>query len=190
MNEIGYEDCDYISHEIKWMFWPNLMKDFNNKNKNNLNNSTLTLELHVPCREPLQHLMSMASHHSKIYECDENETNITIEKAIDEVYMIFAEKERFNNLIKTNVELKCFHSFPMENYINYMKDKLRIRRFVPTYTARTTNDKRDKSKECLWDNTSYEYKQKAIQLLIHKYPYPLIGVHAYTRLNSRFWGDR
>jgi hypothetical protein len=80
MNEIGYENCDYISHEVAWTFWPNLMKDLNNKNSlqntnnnqnnnnnnnnnnntsssknnvNNNNNNNITLELHVPCREPL-----------------------------------------------------------------------------------------------------------------------------------------
>jgi hypothetical protein len=54
-----------------------------------------------------------------------------------------------------------------------MKNKLQSRRFqVPTYITRTTNDKRDKTKECIWDSsTSEEYKQKVIQLLIEKHPY-------------------
>ena len=67
MHEIGYENCNYISQESVWNFWPKLIKDLNQKNKNNNNynnnNSTLlTLELHVPCREQLQHLMLSLIH--------------------------------------------------------------------------------------------------------------------------------
>jgi hypothetical protein len=188
MNEIGYENCDYISHETKWTFWPNLMNELNNINNNqnnNNNNNNITLELHVPCREPLQHLMSMASHFHKKYICDENETKITIEKAIHKVYMNHLGDMRFSNkLLNTNanenananannnIELKCFNPFPLENYINYMSDKLQHRRFyIPKYVKRDTNAKHSKSSECIWDSTSEEYKQKVIQLLINKHPY-------------------
>ena len=175
MNEIGYEDCNYISQEKEWEFWPKLINNLNqeNENNNNNNNSTLTLELHVPCREPIQHLMSMASHFNKKYECDENETKITIQKAIDNVYMKRLGDKRFSNkFTNNNIELKCFTPFPLENYIHYMQDKLHSRRFpVPYYQPRTTNKKHDKSKECIWDSTSDEYKQKVTQLLIEKHPY-------------------
>jgi hypothetical protein len=40
MNEIGYEDCDYISHEIEWTFWPKLIQDLNNELQNLQNNSS------------------------------------------------------------------------------------------------------------------------------------------------------
>ena len=114
--------------------------------------------------------MSMASHLHKKYVCDEKETEITIETAIDKVYL---GEERFSNKFNhNNIELKCFNPFPLENYINYMKDKLTSRRFpVPYYQSRTTNKKHDKAKECIWDSTSDDYKQKVIQLLIEKYPY-------------------
>ena len=198
MNEIGYENCDYISHETKWTFWPNLMNELNNinnnQNNNNNNNNNITLELHVPCREPLQHLMSMASHFHKKYICDENETKITIEKAIHKVYMnhlgdmrfsseniLFGGEDNIDNKDKdsednednnnNSIELKCFNPFPLENYINYMKDKLQHRRLpIPYYQTRTTNKIHDKSTECIY-NTSSEYKQKVIQLLINKHPY-------------------
>jgi hypothetical protein len=185
MNEIGYEDCDYISHEIEWTFWPKLIQDLNNElqnlqnnSSNNNNNNNLTLELHVPCREPISHLMSMANHMRRTYVCDKNETNINIiKKSVDNVYMmpIKLSDQRFSNNLfinnNNNIELKCFNSFPMENYINYMSDKLPHRRFqVPTYVERDTNAKHSKSDECIWD-TSSEYKNKVIQLLINNHPY-------------------
>ncbi|OEU23493.1 hypothetical protein FRACYDRAFT_233662 [Fragilariopsis cylindrus CCMP1102] len=185
MKEIGYENCNYISQESVWNFWPTLIKDLNQKNNknnynNNNNNSTLlTLELHVPCREPLQHLMSMASHFNKKYVCDEQEINITIPQAIDTVYMKQFGDSRFSTTLllnnsdnNNNIDLKCFNPFPLENYIHYMKDKLTSRRFpVLHYQQRTTNQQHEKSTECIWDSTSFDYKQKVIQLLIEEHPY-------------------
>jgi hypothetical protein len=185
MKEIGYENCNYISQESVWNFWPTLIKDLNQKNNNNYynnnnNNSTvLTLELHVPCREPLQHLMSMASHFNKKYVCDEQELNITIPQAIDTVYMKEFGDSRFSTTLllnssdnNNNIDLKCFNPFPLENYIHYMKDKLHSRRFpVLHYQQRTTNQQHEKATECIWDSTSADYKQKVIQLLIEKHPY-------------------
>jgi bifunctional DNA-binding transcriptional regulator/antitoxin component of YhaV-PrlF toxin-antitoxin module len=166
----------------------NELNNINNNQNNNNNNNNITLELHVPCREPLQHLMSMASHFHKKYICDENETKITIEKAIHKVYMNHLGDMRFSNkLLNTNananenananannnIELKCFNPFPLENYINYMSGKLQHRRFtIPKYVRRDTNAKHSKSSECIWDSsTSEEYKQKVIQLLVNKHPY-------------------
>ena len=41
MDEIGFEDCDFISMESNWPFWRRF-EDW-----------PLPLELHVPCRDPL-----------------------------------------------------------------------------------------------------------------------------------------
>merc|ERR1719382_72290 len=49
MSEIGFEDCDFISHEVRWQFWT---QELNLSDK---------LELHLPCREPIDHLMSQCS---------------------------------------------------------------------------------------------------------------------------------
>jgi hypothetical protein len=78
----------------------------------------LTLELHVPCHQPLEHLMSMVSHWHKIYICDEKEINITIKQAIDETYMVNSAESRFNNKLfkHNNIEIKCFNSFPITRY--------------------------------------------------------------------------
>jgi len=50
MDERGYEDCDYVSHEENFDFW----KSFGT-------NET-PMELHVPCRDPIDHLSSMYNH--------------------------------------------------------------------------------------------------------------------------------
>lgn len=47
MDEIGFEDCDWISHETAYPFWTRFQ---------------VPLELHVPCRDPIDHLLSQCNH--------------------------------------------------------------------------------------------------------------------------------
>ena len=54
MNHRGFEDCDWISHEINWQFWLSLPRP---------------LELHVPCRDISEHLLSIANHQNLQFEC-------------------------------------------------------------------------------------------------------------------------
>lgn len=58
MSEIGYEDCDYISHETGWSFWPHTFQKW-----------FFPMELHVPCREPISHLMSMCNQRNMTFDC-------------------------------------------------------------------------------------------------------------------------
>lgn len=47
MKRMGFEDCDWISQEDGWSFW----KQFESWDQ--------PIELHVPCRDPMDHLLSM-----------------------------------------------------------------------------------------------------------------------------------
>jgi len=179
MDEIGYEDCEYISVERKWKFWPQLTTTLLNFTKYNM-----TLELHVPCRDPLEHLMSMANHLGIKYRCDDevfettgDDNSSNIEKSVHSAYMDRLGDKRFSNELlwnqKTNhhIELKCFTPFPLQSYVEYMSPFLPHRRFtVPHYVKRETNKPRHREKECIW-KTSPEYQQKVHQLLMEKHPY-------------------
>ena len=55
MNAIGYEDCDYISHESNWQFWANHFGGEGGFHG-------VQMELHVPCRDRIEHLMSMCNY--------------------------------------------------------------------------------------------------------------------------------
>eukprot|EP00980_Cylindrotheca_fusiformis_P031805 scaffold27013_cov122-Cylindrotheca_fusiformis.AAC.1 len=48
MNEIGFHDCDFISQELPYDLW---IKHFGDSKF-----FGIPMELHVPCREPLDHL--------------------------------------------------------------------------------------------------------------------------------------
>ncbi|KAL7474643.1 hypothetical protein ACHAW6_000608, partial [Cyclotella cf. meneghiniana] len=56
MRTIGFEDCDYISHEMYWPFWSNTFGDGKFHG--------MRMELHVPCRNRIDHLMSQCNHHA------------------------------------------------------------------------------------------------------------------------------
>jgi hypothetical protein len=65
MRERGYEDCDWISLEAKWTKWKEISRRVG------------PLELHVPCREPIDHLMSMCNMWNHQFDCQA--ANITKE---------------------------------------------------------------------------------------------------------------
>ena len=56
MNEIGFENCDYVSHEWDWMSWVNTFGDENFHG--------IPMELHIPCRNPID--MTIISCHSVV----------------------------------------------------------------------------------------------------------------------------
>ena len=62
MEEIGYENCDYISLEDRWTVWDRLLLHNNNDNR-------WKLELHIPCRDPLDHLLSQCNHRRHTFDC-------------------------------------------------------------------------------------------------------------------------
>lgn len=69
MLEIGFQDCDWISLEDPgWKAWthhvvPHLLDT-------TTTTTTTRLELHVPCREPLDHLLSMCHYRRRTFRCD------------------------------------------------------------------------------------------------------------------------
>lgn len=69
MVDWGFEDCDYISVETGYSVWRNwgsfwipMTEYFHSLN--------MTMELHVPCRDPLEHLMSMCNMKRRSFDCE------------------------------------------------------------------------------------------------------------------------
>merc|ERR1719491_314469 len=170
MDEIGYEDCEYISMERKWDFWPQLTTNLLNFTKYNM-----TLELHVPCRDPLDHLMSIANYKGNKYNCNNKnieESILSALKGSEKFDQRFSKELVWNQQTNNHhIELKCFDAFPLEAYVAYMSPFLPHRRFpVPHYVHRDSNKVRHKDHECIW-KTSPEYQQQVLQLLGDKHPY-------------------
>ena len=169
MQMIGFENCDYITHEVDWFFW---RKEFGKGRFHGVN-----MELHVPCRNRIEHLMSMCNYEeyangklkfqkSKI-ACDAK----TDEELFDSVKKCFLYLDRYNHALLEQFDVKCF-SFHNQftNYIDHMSTILSHRRFESNpYVKRETNDVRNKEEECIWYNPMV--REKVDKFLLDKIPY-------------------
>ena len=158
MNEIGFENCDWISPEVEWWkFWPSLVESFKAYN--------FTVEMHVPCRDPLEHLMSICNHWGKTFDC-------TTENMEEEVQQCMVLQGRFGKelLAIDGLTLHCFDPIPVNRYIEYMDHYLQRKRIDGGYKHRPTNHPRDKSKECIWNEDNEQLRSQVIQIMM-EHPY-------------------
>ena len=168
VKSIGFEDCDYISMETSPTnsdFWL-LFDDFHDT----------PMELHVPCREPIDYLMSLC-HYEKVrgraeeFDC----AGITSdEDMVDAVNTCLRFIDRFDDKLTKleHVRVKCYdfkHQFT--SYIDYMKTKLQARRFVsePKKQPLKTPWPRHKDKECIWKDEAL--KERVENYLVKEVPY-------------------
>jgi hypothetical protein len=151
MREIGLHDCDWISLEENWTIWE-VVASF-------AATIPLKLELHLPCREPLNHLMSQCNYLERRFDC--NSTSF-----VEEVNNCLIEMWRFDEELKRmkNVHLRCFNPIPIDSYMNYLSGILQPRRISMNYVHRDTNYPRDKDKECIWRHPQIAEEVYAILL--------------------------
>ena len=159
--EKGYHDCDYISEELKFQRWPELAELFGRHDK--------PLELHVPCREPIDHLMSICNYFEQNFNC-----NVSGHSLRHEVEKFLAFSNRFSPVLQnvSNLNLKCFdNDATFSKYISYVAPKLQPRKITATYVNRYTNAPRHKDKECIWniDNAALQEKVRSIILKASSY---------------------
>jgi hypothetical protein len=138
MVDMGSEDCDWISHETDWRFWAN--------NFGHGHFHDMEMELHVPCRDPIDHLMSMCNHQRSLGRIkdvglswcnDPGDERFT--KAIDAC--IVHVKERFDFELGVHFHLKCYkYEKQFSTYMNIMGRKLQKRRIISEpYIPRESN---------------------------------------------------
>lgn len=171
MDTIGYEDCDYISMEADYTWW---MDRFPNGTFRGM----IPMELHVPCRDPIDHLLSQCNHFrlkkpkgQRELNCNSSLSENEFHKSIDSCLLVNHLK-RFNMKLKDHFPVKCF-DFQQQftTYTNeYLSERLQPRRLVSTpYIKRDTNSRRNKTNECIWRNNDLLSKAKAY--LIDNYEY-------------------
>mmetsp|Transcript_15976 Transcript_15976/g.39145 ORF Transcript_15976/g.39145 Transcript_15976/m.39145 type:complete len:266 (+) Transcript_15976:237-1034(+) len=154
MDQIGYEDCDWISIESPWGVWRKL-RDF-------------PLEFHVPCREPISHLLSECNHQGLEFNCDSQDLVAQI-RACN-----LWKQQRFSNKLSEFSEgpLKCFTPIPIDRYLTYMGNILQPRRLpVEVDAERVTSAERNETQECLWKPEYAEVKANVTRLLFETYDY-------------------
>lgn len=182
MNTIGYENCDYISLEQPADYW---MDYFANEKFHNIK-----MELHIPCRDRLEHLMSMCNYQEvctqktclmpfgrfKKGDLLFQKTKIACNAKTDDelfasVRKCFLALQRYNHALMEGFDVKCFDfKNQFTTYIDYMSEILSHRRFVSEpYINRETNDPRNKEKECIWYNPVV--KEKVNKFLLENVQY-------------------
>ena len=143
MDEIGYEHCDWISHEISWQFW------------RKFSSWPAKVQIHLPCRDPVDHIvshiMSVLNHQKKRFQCDR-----TWKRQIDSAMRSYSNRFSKQMLKIDNLDLKCvrFHHLIDGTYFKFMQSKLQERRVKRPITRLYyhTNIKRNEKAECVWND--------------------------------------
>ena len=155
MDEIGYENCDYVSFENPSMVW-------------NRMNETWNFELHVPCRDPVAHLRSQCNHKGRTFNCQAS-------NLVQEAKKCFVAADRFHPWLPDqhqphlrNHSIKCFNPIPVQPYLDYMGERLQHKRAPATYIHRSTNKVHANETQCLNDPVVAD---RVRTLLIEKIPY-------------------
>ncbi len=168
MDAIGYENCDYISLEQPADYW---MDYFANEKFHNMK-----MELHIPCRDRLEHLMSMCNYQEDNSWNLLQKTKIACNAKTDEelfasVRKCFLYLQRYNHALMGGFDVKCFDfKSQFTTYIDYMSGILSHRRFESEpYIHRETNDPRNKEEECIWYNPVV--KEKVDKFLLENVQY-------------------
>ena len=66
MDEVGYDDCDYVAIETKFIEqWQGV-----------IDQAQTRMEMHVPCRDSLDHLMSQCNHFRNPFSCAEDDATL------------------------------------------------------------------------------------------------------------------
>jgi len=157
----GFDDCDYIAMEVESNTWRKLAGHLHRP-----------LELHIPCREPIDHLMSMCAFQYKNFHCDV--TNKELQIQVDDC--IFHNLNRFSMDMapSPNVTMKCFSSpSKIDDYIEYMGKTLQKKQIQGEYFDMISNKwPRHKETECIRENVNKGLRKRLEKILLnHKSQY-------------------
>mmetsp|Transcript_42499 Transcript_42499/g.100861 ORF Transcript_42499/g.100861 Transcript_42499/m.100861 type:complete len:353 (+) Transcript_42499:398-1456(+) len=141
--EIGFENCDYVSMETDWRFWPA-----------NFGNWPLPLELHVPCRNPVDHVLSMCNAYGVDLKCGKSLIPQVHDclRHLNRFHMDLTNKTRFSN-----IDVYCYdYAVQFSDYISYLSERLQPRRFHSSHVHKPTNKPRQKVSECVLKHPELE----------------------------------
>ena len=152
MDEIGYQDCDWVGNEVKVQFWQDLADQIH----------PTPLELHVPCREPVDLLLSMCNYQGRQFNCTHAESDLkgAVERCLLKMDRFNQKLWRWSKDPSTSISLKCFNPIPVDPYVSFMGSFLQSRRSQRSYVHRRTNRPRKKEKECLLQDPALQDKVK------------------------------
>ena len=155
--EIGFLNCDYIFLENVYTQWFLLAMLYQRY--------AILLEVHVPCRDPIIHLMSQCNFLNIPFQCNRSLTEI---KAVVENCLKYMH--RFSSQLTRkvpNLSLRCFASnLTFSRYVPYMGRRLQSRKIQMVHSDRSTNRPRQRAAECIWDNEHAALRKEVAEYLI------------------------
>lgn len=159
MIDIGFENCDYVSNEENWEFWT---ERFANGRFHGI-----PMQLHIPCRDPIDHLMSMCNFVHRKIACNTK----TDKELYDNVRQCLVFLKRYNHALQEQFDVKCYsYQNQFTKYIDHMSTVLSKRRLESTpHIQRVTNAPRNKEGECIWNNNNV--RRKVEKFLVREVPY-------------------
>lgn len=149
MEQRGFEDCDWVSFEKRWDSWERFVSE--------------EMELHVPCRDPLDHLMSQCNYQYRQFDCS---AGVRIAARVKHCLML---NDRFDMRLASRFDVKCFPSDQPAAYVSYMSQRLRQKRHAKEYIFRGKAMPRNKSAECIWASTRLQ--EDVRQYLVSTFDY-------------------
>jgi len=161
---IGLEDCDYVSFEVEWDFWP---RTFRHGKLHNI-----PVELHVPCRDPVDHILSQCNHKGYVTDTElKIDCDGTDEDFYKSIRRCYNGLVRFHFNLTKNFDVKCVDfKKQFTTYFDYMADKLQPRRLVYPHVMKFHHLlPRNKTAECIWDRP--DLMEKAKQYLLDNVSY-------------------
>ena len=151
---IGYEDCDYISTERKWSWWNRFEKWY------------LPIELHIPCRDPVDHLMSQCNMQKLQFDCSQ-----PLEHEVSKCELGW-NLNRYGDGRASKFDVKCYRfEQQFTGYLQYMSHRLQKRRKQVNYTFRATNKPRSPAEECIFSPEHADLKGRLEDYLLQRYEY-------------------
>lgn len=161
MDEIGYHDCDWIAVEREWQFWNETFYDW-----------TIPLHLIVPCRDPIDHLMSQCNffHQPKKWSFHCNKTGDAMIKQVHSCFRFLGK--RFNYALKNQFPMKCYDFKRTNDYMNWIGERLQRKRIETEYVKRSTNRARNRENECIW-------KEPEVRQMITDYMTKSVGYYRF-----------
>jgi hypothetical protein len=161
------DTCHYLGAELGWHVWRDIAQIVNRP-----------LQLHVPCREPIDHFMSMCNELHVTLDCGKDFATMVQEcgkyyhrynDGLRQPWTATTTRTATNtetavatastNTVMTPkegdyvIDVKCFNVSRRDEYIDWVGERLpkpSKRRHPKQYTFRATNKPRDVQKECIW----------------------------------------
>ena len=151
MDEIGWDDCDYIALEVEGEYWNRFADEW-------------PMELHIPCRDPLDHLMSLFNFAQNTFDCNTTHLKWSLFHGFKPTWVDDRVRGLVDQKPHPNITVKCFDPMPPRRYINYMGGILQHKRIQGEHVFVPTNLPRHKDQECIWQ-ASEEFREQVLQVL-------------------------